>query len=75
MILPLFESNVNYDLGKTRGTGIRRRRRFESNVNYDLGKTRLTTVLNPSMFESNVNYDLGKTLSCLGTTFPCLRAM
>ena len=35
----LFESNVNYDLGKTfhrsRFDGIL----FESNVNYDLGKT------------------------------------
>ena len=34
-----FESNVNYDLGKTRGLQGTRRSGFESNVNYDLGKT------------------------------------
>ena len=34
-----FESNVNYDLGKTALHGTNRSTAFESNVNYDLGKT------------------------------------
>ena len=34
-----FESNVNYDLGKTRWFRLRHLYSFESNVNYDLGKT------------------------------------
>ena len=34
-----FESNVNYDLGKTMFSGVRSSSMFESNVNYDLGKT------------------------------------
>ena len=35
----LFESNVNYDLGKTLISLDRDTCLFESNVNYDLGKT------------------------------------
>ena len=35
----MFESNVNYDLGKTAFDQIHFRPEFESNVNYDLGKT------------------------------------
>ena len=35
----MFESNVNYDLGKTAIISIENHGRFESNVNYDLGKT------------------------------------
>ena len=57
-----FESNVNYDLGKTAWMLLMQYSLFESNVNYDLGKThrqgRLHLLL---LFESNVNYDLGKT--------------
>ena len=34
-----FESNVNYDLGKTEGLTLLSTCGFESNVNYDLGKT------------------------------------
>ena len=34
-----FESNVNYDLGKTIGSELSLPFLFESNVNYDLGKT------------------------------------
>ena len=34
-----FESNVNYDLGKTVVFLISPSNMFESNVNYDLGKT------------------------------------
>ena len=34
-----FESNVNYDLGKTAILGFGTWEAFESNVNYDLGKT------------------------------------
>ena len=34
-----FESNVNYDLGKTTGVRCGTEWKFESNVNYDLGKT------------------------------------
>ena len=35
----VFESNVNYDLGKTSMKGTSIACLFESNVNYDLGKT------------------------------------
>ena len=34
-----FESNVNYDLGKTMLKSPEKDAPFESNVNYDLGKT------------------------------------
>ena len=34
-----FESNVNYDLGKTLHDSSFLATSFESNVNYDLGKT------------------------------------
>ena len=34
-----FESNVNYDLGKTANRVVISTCGFESNVNYDLGKT------------------------------------
>ena len=34
-----FESNVNYDLGKTSESPTWPQSWFESNVNYDLGKT------------------------------------
>ena len=34
-----FESNVNYDLGKTDQCLFGHSTLFESNVNYDLGKT------------------------------------
>ena len=34
-----FESNVNYDLGKTQRKSGNALDQFESNVNYDLGKT------------------------------------
>ena len=37
-----FESNVNYDLGKTSVLSISVPLQFESNVNYDLGKTKTT---------------------------------
>ena len=35
----MFESNVNYDLGKTSIADFAEELGFESNVNYDLGKT------------------------------------
>ena len=35
----MFESNVNYDLGKTKPNEKMNLHKFESNVNYDLGKT------------------------------------
>ena len=35
----MFESNVNYDLGKTESHHTTGPPPFESNVNYDLGKT------------------------------------
>ena len=57
-----FESNVNYDLGKTMYTMTAHPFPFESNVNYDLGKTVDSGELILQTFESNVNYDLGKTL-------------
>ena len=37
--MSLFESNVNYDLGKTSRVPEKGFEPFESNVNYDLGKT------------------------------------
>ena len=37
-----FESNVNYDLGKTKNLLTISISQFESNVNYDLGKTSST---------------------------------
>ena len=39
-----FESNVNYDLGKTQQRNSSFNERFESNVNYDLGKTSVQFV-------------------------------
>ena len=39
MQVQVFESNVNYDLGKTMVGGFSALDSFESNVNYDLGKT------------------------------------
>ena len=57
----MFESNVNYDLGKTNDVRGKPCIGFESNVNYDLGKTSLASNPRPFSFESNVNYDLGKT--------------
>ena len=43
----MFESNVNYDLGKTNLDNILDKAMFESNVNYDLGKTAKTGVFFP----------------------------
>mgnify|MGYP000046657067 CR=1 FL=1 len=70
-----FESNVNYDLGKTAIIKIARRQPFESNVNYDLGKTAVLGCGGGKSFESNVNYDLGKTMAILTDTETGLRAM
>lgn len=42
-----FESNVNYDLGKTPASFSNFKVSFESNVNYDLGKTVKTGVFFP----------------------------
>ena len=57
----MFESNVNYDLGKTVSYIPSVILWFESNVNYDLGKTIRKGDQCHVKFESNVNYDLGKT--------------
>ena len=40
----MFESNVNYDLGKTLIRNTKLKLPFESNVNYDLGKTGYVNV-------------------------------
>ena len=56
-MVPGFESNVNYDLGKTHRRGVFQPSSFESNVNYDLGKTSGSAIPRIPWFESNVNYN------------------
>ena len=70
-----FESNVNYDLGKTEDIAFVDIFLFESNVNYDLGKTDTGDNDYMSVFESNVNYDLGKTFTVPIKSDSSLRAM
>lgn len=64
-----FESNVNYDLGKTGKPLLEHVSLFESNVNYDLGKTRLLHKTPSTQFESNVNYNFKGPLQAKNCEF------